>query len=317
VTVDAGACPVCGERRAREVFESERFDVLVVVCCECGTGRPGRVPDDSEIRSFYPDAYYGDPGVKFTGAVESVVRLVGARHARFLARGVPSGGRILDVGCGRGVLLTTLAEHGYETHGVEVSEAAARGADPRANIRIASRLAEARYPDGFFDLVILWHVLEHLRNPRETLDEIRRIVRPGGRLVVSVPNFSSMQARWAGAAWFHLDQPRHLFHFPVAALRRMLVVSGFTCQTEHHFSLRQNPFGWIQSALNRRPYLPRNGLYTLLHSRPEGEPPPFDPKTRLRLMAAAVPLVPVAMALSVAEVVVRSGATVHVVAHRT
>ena len=63
------------------------------------------------------------------------------------------------------------------------------------------------------------------------------------RLIVAVPNFSSWQARWAGAAWFHLDLPRHLFHFPLPALRRLLEECGLACRSEHHFSLRQNPFG--------------------------------------------------------------------------
>ena len=78
--------------------------------------------------------------------------------------------------------------------------------------------------EGHPDQVIVWHVLEHLDEPRATVAEIRRITRPGGRLIVAVPNYSSLQARWAGAAWFHLDLPRHLHHFPVG--RRQRYVHG-------------------------------------------------------------------------------------------
>ena len=249
----------------------------------------------------------------FFSPIEWLVRLIGGRHVRFFLRELAPAARVLDVGCGRGVLLREIAERGFEAHGVEANAAAARGTDPRAEVRIAPHLADAGYPAAFFDEVVIWHVLEHLRDPRETLEEIRRILRPGGRLVVAVPNFSSAQARWAGPAWFHLDLPRHLFHFPVAALVQLLERAGFASESEHHFSLRQNPFGWIQSALNMRS-LPRNGLYTLLHDRAAGGGATFDLMTQLKLLAGgAVGLAP-ALALTLLEAWFRTGATVHVVA---
>jgi 2-polyprenyl-3-methyl-5-hydroxy-6-metoxy-1,4-benzoquinol methylase len=167
---------------------------------------------------------------------------------------------VLDVGCGRGVLLAPLAELGFDVHGVEMSEEAVGGADPRADVRIATRLSDAGYESSFFDEVIIWHTLEHMADPRGTLQECHRVLRPGGRLIVAVPNFSSAQARWSGPAWFHLDAPRHLYHFPLPALRQLIERCGFVCSSEHHFSLRQNAFGWIQSALNRFSRQPRNAL---------------------------------------------------------
>jgi SAM-dependent methyltransferase len=312
--VETAPCPVCDTRRSRPRFAIEGMSGRIVVCVECGLGRIDPLPTDDEIRELYPDAYYGAPGQKFEGTVEAVVRLVGARHVRFLASGLPTGARVLDLGCGRGVLLGALADRGLEVHGVEMSAEAAHGADPRAEIRIAAQLRDAGYPAAFFDEVIVWHVLEHLRDPRGTLQEIRRILRPGGRLVVSVPNFTSVQARWAGAAWFHLDVPRHLYHFPVSALRRLLERTGYRCETEHHFSLRQNPFGWVQSALNRYTELPRNGLYVLLHREEDGAPPPYDARTRRRLRLAYRLGIPIGLGLCAVETVLRSGATVHLIA---
>jgi SAM-dependent methyltransferase len=294
----------------------ESTPARLVVCEGCGTGRLHPLPDRELVRSFYPPAYYGDLGTKFVGPIETLVRLVGARHARFLARGLRPGARVLDVGCGRGVLLSTLADRGFEAHGVEVSPEAARGADPRARIRIASELAEVGYPDAWFDGVIVWHVLEHLRDPAATLSEIARVLRPGGRLVVAVPNFSSLQARWAGPAWFHLDLPRHLYHFPLSALRRLLERRGFEIRSEHHFSLRQSPFGWIQSWQNRRAGLPRNGLYTLLYQRGPSERPAFTARDRRALVAGLVLGAAPALAATALETALRSGATVHVVARR-
>jgi hypothetical protein len=133
---------------------------------------------------------------------------------------------------------------------------------------------------------------------------------------VAVPNFASAQARWSGAAWFHLDLPRHLYQFSLGALRRLLEDVGFQVSTDHHFSLRQNPFGWIQSALNRIAWLPRNGLYTMLHRRSRGEARAHGPGLRAALWLLGVLLAPLALAATLIETAARSGATVHVVAFR-
>lgn len=309
-------CAICDADRARPRFEIEGIPQRVVVCAGCGLGSLHPLPSADEIRAFYPDDYYGEPGVKFQTAVENLVRSIGERHLSFLSQGLPRGARILDVGCGRGVILGALADRGFEVHGQEISAQAARGADARAEIRIANSLAEAGYAAGSFDQVVIWHVLEHLREPRAALAEAQRISRSGARLIVAVPNFSSLQSKWSGAAWFHLDLPRHLYQFPLAALRELLARTGFEVESEHHFSLRQNPFGWIQSALNRVPWLPRNGLYQLLHERPAHERPPYTRGIRIALRTLLALGAAPALVMTLLEAVLKSGATVHLVATR-
>jgi SAM-dependent methyltransferase len=274
------------------------------------------MPSGDEVLSYYPEEYYGQLGTKFQRVIESLVRLAAARHIAFLSRDLPVGARVLDIGCGRGVILGPLADRGFETHGVELRVEAARGVDSRAEVRIAPRLADAAYPQDHFHEVVIWHVLEHLEDPRGTLAEAFRVLQPGGRLVVAVPNFTSLQASWAGAAWFHLDAPRHLFHFPREALLRLLESLGFTIESEHHFSLRQNPFGWVQSGLNRSRRLPRNGLYTLLHERAAGAPAPYSLRMCAWMLVCGLAAAPFALAASVFAAIRQRGATLHVVARK-
>ncbi len=311
VAVDT--CPVCGGEWARARYGLPGVRFRIVDCTSCGLGRLHPRPASDVIARFYPASYYGVTGAKFVPLIEGLVRLVGARHVRSLSRGLNAGARVLDVGCGRGVLLSALAERGFEAHGFEVSPSAAAGVDSRAILRFGKNLQEAEYPAAYFDQVIIWHVLEHLPDPRQTLDEIRRVLKPGGRLVVAVPNYSSFQARCSGAGWFHLDPPRHLYHFPAQGLRRLLDSTGFRVEREHHFSLRQNPFGWVQSALNCIPQLPRNGLYSLLKRRGDG-PPICGPFGRFVLLSAYWLGMPIACAQSMVDALLGNGASVCVVA---
>ncbi|MBL8849961.1 MAG: class I SAM-dependent methyltransferase [Planctomycetaceae bacterium] len=312
--IETAPCIVCGQSTARPRYDLVGLDYRVIDCTGCGTGSLDPLPSPSDVASFYPAVYYGRGGSKFSGSIEWLVRLVAARHFQFLTRQLPPGARVLDVGCGRGVALRALARAGFEAHGFERSADAVQGVDPRVQVRIADDLSAADYPEDYFDAVIIWHVLEHVRNPGEVLLEIARILKPGGRIIVAVPNYSSLQSRWAGSAWFHLDLPRHLYHFPVAALHDLLENSGFACRSEHHFSLRQNPFGWIQSVLNRSTRLPRNGLYVLLQRRKGDQRPKFSVATRLKLYAALAVLSGPAVVLAVVAALRRRGATVHIVA---
>jgi 2-polyprenyl-3-methyl-5-hydroxy-6-metoxy-1,4-benzoquinol methylase len=272
------------------------------------------LPALEDIRTFYPKQYYGDSGSKFSGLIELLVRVTAARRVRFLVKQVPKAAQILDVGCGRGTLLKAFADRGFEAHGFELSPEAAEFADPRAKIKIGAELAEAQYPNGFFDMIVLWHVLEHLKHPDKTIEEIHRILKPGGKLIIAVPNFSSWQAKWAGENWFHLDLPRHLYHFPLEALRRLVEERGFEYRSAHHFSLRQNPFGWVQSAMNRLAFLPRNALYSLLLKSSEAK---FSPMSRAALLAAFVLGMPLGLGMSITAALCRRGASVHVVWRKT
>ncbi|MFQ5730884.1 MAG: class I SAM-dependent methyltransferase, partial [Planctomycetaceae bacterium] len=206
----------------------------------------------------------------------------------------------------RGDALTAAVESGFETHGFEISRTAAEGLDPRVHLTIAGGLRDAAYPSDHFDLVILWHVLEHLPDPQDTLEEVRRILTPGGRLALAVPNFSSLQARLFGPAWFHLDLPRHLYHFPAGALQRLSIECGFHVERVDHLSLRQNPFGWVQSALNAILPARRNELYSLLKRRANASTGLTGIAHRLAYWMG----MPAAVVAAALTAVFRSGATV-------
>jgi SAM-dependent methyltransferase len=121
-------------------------------------------------------------------------------------------------------------------------------------------------PAAGFDVVVLWHVLEHLSDPGATLVQVGRLLRPGGTLLVGVPNFGSAEAQLCRDKWFHLDVPRHLAHFTWDSLERALDQAGLRVCGRGLFAPEYDAFSLVQSLLNRVG-LRHNYLYNLLRGQ--------------------------------------------------
>ena len=203
--------------------------------------------------NFYPPEYYNVQNGRFSPLVEALIRFFRCCRSQFIRRYAQcSTGRILDIGCGRGVMLADLKKKGWDCYGTEQSDIVG---DPLyayngIKIKTISDIKSCEYSKNFFDCVSLWHVLEHLADPVGTLQEIRRILKPGGILVIEVPNFSSWQSRLGLWRWIYLEVPRHLYHFSMRSLIGLLEKNGFQCLRVSTFSLEFGPFGMIQSLLN-------------------------------------------------------------------
>ncbi len=146
---------------------------------------------------------------------------------------VPNCGRLLEIGCGSGDALSFMRTLGWEACGVEVDPAAAAAAQARGLDVRASTIEEQRFPSGSFDAIVINHVIEHLHDPLAMLAECRRLLRADGRLVLVTPNTSSLWHRMFGAAWMHLDPPRHLQLFSPKALQQLVESAGFVVNRCH------------------------------------------------------------------------------------
>lgn len=225
-------CPTCGEQRATPVLEprdpgNQMSRYRVVRCAACGLCFTRPLPDEAEYTALYNEAYYLGQQARLIGGelLRGVLdeSIVAGRLG--LLRRPP--GRALDVGCGPGLYLDRLRRRGWQVEGTDRSPAAVRLTRRRGLTVHHGPLAELDLPSDSFDLVTLWHVLEHLEDPLGDLLTIRRLLRPGGELMLEVPNFASVTSRWAGASWFSLQVPVHLQHFSPASLDRLLHRAGF------------------------------------------------------------------------------------------
>lgn len=250
---------------AADYISGEKFSVARCRAC----GQAVTVPVPADIGKYYPAGYYGDAaGRRFPAPIEWLQERLYARRARQVLRllGRPNA-RVLDIGCGRGLLLHAFRQQGCEVLGTEFSDGACRHAREVLNIPVqVGLLHDLNFPDASFDAVVMWHVLEHVSDPRPTLAEIERILRPGGVFFCGVPDFGSPEARLTKAGWFHLDVPRHLSHHSQASLEKILAGAGLRPARAGHFAPEYDSFSFVQSLLNWLG-VRQNFLYNWLRGR--------------------------------------------------
>lgn len=300
------SCPVCrGPLVAylgavRDHVTGEAFALRR--CPDCDLAVTDPVP--ASLDRFYPPWYR-----RFSRPAVAVLR----RFYRWRIRGwvgrLRGGDRVLEVGCASGWMLHALRERGMRVVGTERSVERALPAR-RDGLPVFVGDLSALRPDARADLIVLFHVLEHLDDPVRALAACAAHLTPGGHVVVAVPTLASWQARVFGAHWFHLDVPRHLVHFSPRALDRALAAAGLRRTGRSFVSAEHDPYGWLQSALDRLGFPQGTLTHALMGMRGS------SPLVLLAAAALGVPLLAIGALLSMASWLTGSGAVMEVWAAR-
>jgi 2-polyprenyl-3-methyl-5-hydroxy-6-metoxy-1,4-benzoquinol methylase len=229
----ARACPACGRMvKHRLRFQANSCNILQ--CSSCGLGR-------AETPAFDPAAYYtadyfsgrhADGYADYLGA-EPVLRREFARSVNFI-RGYRRAGKLLELGCAYGFFLMEAARH-FEVAGIELAADAAEHGR-RAGLNVLQGTAdEARLRQiGPVDVIVLFDVIEHLPDPRETLALCRRHLNPGGIIVITTGDFGSLAARLTGARWRLMTPPQHLWFFTRQSMHRLAFGLGLGVEHLDH-----------------------------------------------------------------------------------
>ncbi|MFH1023180.1 MAG: class I SAM-dependent methyltransferase [Planctomycetota bacterium] len=265
--LENASCPLCGRmgRRKMTLGDSlnrsspERFHL--VVCDQCDLGYVSNPPPPNGMDVYYPADYFAhqfceDP---FDRSVRSdLLSWLASKGARSRSRfvrdqvslmethGPMRSFRVLDAGCGTGMALKVMRDQwGAETVGIDFSGAAVSrgksfyGLDLREGDPLSFDFSPAP-----FDVVTLWHFLEHVHSPKTVLEWVHGQLTKDGVVVIQVPNAQSFENRLWGARSLLYDSPRHLFHFSESALRKLLSASGFKVLSVEHAMMSG---GWVLS----------------------------------------------------------------------
>jgi SAM-dependent methyltransferase len=276
-------CEVCGSQHHEFLFEGRDriFGIpgvfKIVKCPECGLLFINPQPDPQELEKYYPKDYHESQSVRFKEYSWLRRKVLEAYWGYPLCPGTSTGqklferlvflpfrwryrnsihyverGRLLDIGCGNGTELYKLKKMGWETYGVEVNQAASERARSEGLSVFTGDLFEANFPDDSFDVVRMSFVLEHLTNPRQTLAEIKRILRPQGRIYISIHHSRSLNYWLFGEKWFSLDIPRHLFSFSIVTIKRLTSSLGLKVKAIRFDSGTRTFLASLQYRINGR-----------------------------------------------------------------
>lgn len=248
-TLHHQVCPLCQsnaiaeERKVKDHSISKEFFSLWR-CAACDFLFTQDPPVAGEAGRYYQGEEYISHSDNQEGLVNKLYHkardfMLGQKYQ--LVNRVAAGKHLLDYGTGTGYFTDFMNRKGYAAEGIEIDPAARKYGAEKFGILV--RAPEALFTDlqpGSFDVISLWHVLEHLYDPKRYLDRFHDLLSQDGKLVVAVPNHKSRDAKAYGSDWAAYDVPRHLWHFSPATMRRMMKKSGFRVVETHHMPL--DPF---------------------------------------------------------------------------
>jgi SAM-dependent methyltransferase len=229
-------CPVCGSSNFRDKLQVQDKSVsqemfTIVQCQNCEFQFTNPRPDAAHIGKYYESDAYVSHNSGAQGLINQVYKLarvftVRRKVALITKLNGGRAGRLLDYGCGTGHFLAGAKGGGWQVAGLEPNDRARQEATERVGQPIQEPAALAELASGSFDVITLWHVLEHVHTLNETLDQLIRVLGKGGKLLIAVPNVESLDAQHYRQDWAAYDVPRHLYHFSPSTMKRLLAEHG-------------------------------------------------------------------------------------------
>jgi 2-polyprenyl-3-methyl-5-hydroxy-6-metoxy-1,4-benzoquinol methylase len=214
------ACNICDSRESVPYLNMENFAYRK--CTRCGLVYQSPRPVFNSLRSRYRDNYFSyelNNQENFFHLM--ILGLQDVRFERFY-RDSGAGRNFLDIGCATGLLLSHMRKKGWNTKGVEICRESAEYGIKRFDLDISiGTIEEAHLPDSHFDVVHFSHLIEHVPDPKALLIEVKRILKPGGHMVLTTPNVDGFQARVSRDKW-RSAIPDHVYLFAKKTMRALL-----------------------------------------------------------------------------------------------
>jgi 2-polyprenyl-3-methyl-5-hydroxy-6-metoxy-1,4-benzoquinol methylase len=229
-------CPLCGNAQISSTLSVKDYSISqetfqLKKCNSCTFLFTTPVPDQDTIGRYYASDVYISHTDSNKGVIEQLYQLVRKRTLAGKRKLIASltqreKGSILDYGCGTGAFLHEMNLNGWEAHGIEPDAGARAKAEQLIGSAVGLPSELKHLPTQAYDVVTMWHVLEHVHDLNGTIQELKRLLKPEGKLFVAVPNHQSFDAKHYGSHWAAYDVPRHLHHFSPDTMKSLMERHG-------------------------------------------------------------------------------------------
>lgn len=260
-------CGLCGASSFKRIVCFKGYEASILLCLKCGLMVSHPLPAQEKIYERYQTDFYSSEGKRFKDWAENLSRLFRVKRAGLFHKRFGLNRVLLDVGCGRGIMLNELKKKGWSVSGTQVSKTAAEHIKKDYGIDcFIGELPFAPFRQNSFDIITMYHVLEHLADPFLYLNCCKKLLKPGGYLFIEVPNADSWSSSVTKDAWMGWDPLHHLYHFTPSTLSMSIKKAGFVPVEWGHFSWEYGPFTTLQSLLNLSGS--RDALFSILKINP-------------------------------------------------
>ncbi len=232
-------CPVCGATElelflaGKDYFlTTESFEI--VKCSNCGFRFTNPRPGAGELGKYYESTdYISHSDIRkglFASVYQQVRKYTLGRKRAMISKFQP-GGELLDIGCATGQFLNYMSRYGWNVTGIEPDEKTRTRAISEYGLKVLPEEGLNTIRNGTFDLITMWHVLEHVSDLNGRMEQLRNLLKSQGTLIIAVPNCDAYDAVKYRAFWAGYDLPRHLYHFAKSDMKLLAEKHGFTIVT--------------------------------------------------------------------------------------
>jgi len=224
-------CPVCNSASINPLLTVKDHSVskeefVIWQCSNCSLRFTQDVPSEASIGSYYQSSEYISHTNTNKGLINQLYQKVRNftldQKANLIIGETVKQGKILDVGAGIGAFLHNMSKKGWEISGIEPDEGARAQAKSLFDIELKETGGLYHLPQNSFDAITLWHVLEHVHQLHPYVDQLKSLLKPGGKLFIAVPNYDSLDSSVYKLYWAAYDVPRHLYHFTPKAIDSLM-----------------------------------------------------------------------------------------------
>lgn len=229
-------CPVCDSAAIKNVLQVKDHTVsgesfTVAECQSCTLRFTQDVPDENTIAPYYKSEDYISHTNTAKGFINSIYHSVRKRTIEQKRKLVEQDtgikkGKMLDVGSGIGSFVKEMKQQGWDATGLEPDADARKVAKELYGIELADMTKFYQLPAGYFDAITLWHVLEHVHDLPNYVQQLKALLKEKGRLFVAVPNYTAADAKSYKEYWAAYDVPRHLYHFSPKSIEALMKKNG-------------------------------------------------------------------------------------------